>query len=101
MRKQLTTSEVRAIYSAEGTLKALGRMYGVSDSHIGRIKRGEVHRSITHAVLRTTPRGLTADQVRELVEYPASIRAAARDLGLAAGTVRKYRKHAKQIVAFV
>lgn len=107
MRQYLTNKQVLAIYAATGTRRVIGREYGISDSHVGRIKRGEVHAGITStapAPPETKPQGvsppLSSSVVQQILEHPGSIRVAARELGLAVGTVRKYRKRAREQLAF-
>ncbi len=44
---RLSTEQIIEIYNATGTHDSIGRIFGVTREHVGRIKRGLLHREIT------------------------------------------------------
>lgn len=88
----LTKAKVLAVFHAKGSHRRIGIEEGISPAHVGAIKRGECHREVTGAELRTEPRKVVSKALRKAIGiHPGPVALAAEELGVSIRTFERYR----------
>lgn len=92
MPEKLTKKQVLEIYAAKGTLQEIGQKYDLSPAHVGCIKRGVSHGAVTgHKLPASTRKVLSAELITQIKQHEGTVKAAAKELGVAESTIKKYR----------
>lgn len=90
--EKLTKKQVLDAYNAHGTLQEVGQRLNISPAHVGCIKRGMSHSSVTGAVQKVSTRKvLSADLIQKITEHTGTVREAAQEFDVAESTIKKYR----------